>query len=186
VSKITCAIYTKSFRIFYRVAYISYAYISNFTYPANRKLRYSLQGQISVSIQCHFFLQFVRLLRVYFRFESLNVALVLQCRNNAIARCMIYVRVYPQVTHIRGYAYKSRRIRKSTLLSAWLLFMTRTRDSVFMEILNGNHSFTREPVMRYTKTTPPFCFYNPQSFYKYLMATILYRILHSVFLQPSL
>jgi len=93
-------------------------------------------------------------------FENLDV---LRCQNNAIPRCVIYIRVYPWVTHPRMH------IKVGGFAKVCMPFFlcgrfssTRTRDSVFMATLNGNRCFTCEPAMRYTEETQPirlFCFY---------------------------
>lgn len=93
----TFAICSKAFCVFLRR-------IANFIYSANwnyAKLRCSLQKGISASIKCHFFLRTVRLLRMP-AVSCVQIS-VLRCRNNAIPRCTIYVRMHPRTMHPRMY-----------------------------------------------------------------------------------
>jgi len=89
------------------------------------------------------------LLRVSAVSENLDV---LRCQNNAIPRCVIYIRAYSWVTHPRMH------IKVGGFAKVCMPFFlrgrfssTRTRDSVFMATLNGNRCFTREPATRHTE-----------------------------------
>lgn len=114
-----------------------------------------LVGCISAAIKYNFFLQIVLLLRV--SVISRVQTLVLRSRNNAILRftCITYY-VYPRAMDSRMHIKVGEFARvHAPFFLRGRFFQTRTRDSIFMKTLNGNHSFTREPAMRHTEATHP-------------------------------
>jgi len=136
LSRFFCDIFTESVCEFYlpRELEIAIQFIGSLPFPVSFFSHGSSES--FTSVRC---------------FENLDV---LRCQNNAIPRCVIYIRVYPWVTHPRMHIKVGGFAKVCMLFFPWGRFSsTRTRDSVFMATLNGNRCFTREPATWWARDT---------------------------------